>query len=81
MAGWQHDCVPIIKMKLFFNADLFPAHLFAHLLSQCQAGQYGQREDHNGQTVVSQEVDQRAVERLHVVLQGHTQIRWMRSVR
>lgn len=46
-----------------------PTYLLSNLLIQSEAGQYGQREDHHSQTVVSQEVDQSTVEWLHVVLQ------------
>lgn len=55
-------------------ADLsrvIPTYLLSNLLIQCEAGQYGQSEDNHSQTVVSQEVDQSAVERLHVLLQEH----------
>lgn len=47
-----------------------PPYLLSNLLLQREAGEDGQGEDHHSQAVVSQEVDQGAVERLHVVLQG-----------
>lgn len=53
---------------------MFPTHLLSNLLIHDEAGQYGQREHHHGQTVVSQEVDQSSVEGLHVVLQEDTNI-------
>lgn len=43
-------------------------YLLSHLLIQSEAGQNGQRENHHRQAVVSQEVDQCSVERLHVIL-------------
>jgi len=51
-------------------------HLLSDLLAQREAGQDGQREDHHGQTVVGQEVDERSVERLHEVLRrdGDTEV-------
>lgn len=47
--------------------------LLSDLLVERQAGQDGQGEHHHGQAVVGQEVDERAVERLHVVLEEQTE--------
>lgn len=47
-------------------------YLLSNLLIQREAGEYGQCEDHHSQTVVSQEVNQGAVESLHIVLHGQS---------
>lgn len=50
---------------------VFPTYLLSNLLIQSEAGQYGQREDHHRQTVVSQKADQSTIERFHIVLQEY----------
>lgn len=61
-----------MKKGLFPVLITHPTYLLSNLLIEREAGEYGQREDHHSQTVVGQEVDQRAVERLHVGLRGQS---------
>lgn len=60
------------KVELYSDPTWHPTYLLSNLLIQSEAREYRQCEDHHGQTVVSQEVDQSAIERLHIVLQQQT---------
>lgn len=57
-------------------SKVFPTYLLSNLLIQCEAGQYGQSEHDHSQTVVSQEVDQSAIERLYVLLHEYRNTRF-----